>query len=272
MRAARAPRPTVGTVARQARTGSAAPASISSSTRAWDSLTSSAPVRPSRAAKKAPSRRRHGRPIMVERVTPPAASSGMASSSNRTPRPPSRPHLQLCRGGHVDGRERTRGRRRAAAWGVGWPPGGSARRPRPAPRPAAPCSTPAVASPAARGARSRAAPRPTDRSRSTPHGLRPMAPSSRSCADAPGGTATAGPRIPAARPRSGIAGRNIATHASTSSSSSPRPCPVAVARSQVCTRYARLRQRLEHPRHTRAVVRDRRLPGPPRPGGAGRGE
>ena len=67
--AARARRPIVGTGARQART--VRPARRRSAPRPVPgaSLTSSAPVRRSRAAKNAPFRRRHGRPIIVERVT-----------------------------------------------------------------------------------------------------------------------------------------------------------------------------------------------------------
>ena len=63
--------------------GSARPVSRRSWTLASESLSTSAPVVRSQEAKNAPSTRRHGRPIIVDRVTPGCSCmNGSASSQN----------------------------------------------------------------------------------------------------------------------------------------------------------------------------------------------
>ena len=117
----------------------------------WGSLTSRSPVRRSNDPKNWPSMRRHGRPIIVERVTPAWASIGSANAQKRAscstgvgaavigrarrvsrpagrPTDPGRPaRLRPCAGGgrgsgpsHPGGRRPLCPRGRGARAGGGW--------------------------------------------------------------------------------------------------------------------------------------------------------
>src|SRR5262249_23281983 len=66
--------------------GSALPELTKSCTRTRLSFTTRSPLRWSQLAKKAPSRRRQGKPIMVERVPPACSRSGLAYDQNRVSR------------------------------------------------------------------------------------------------------------------------------------------------------------------------------------------